>query len=344
LKKELLTNKFRFDTQITSHAIYLTSVNAIKMLNDAELFLETQKYVHSYYDLDKVSTIYDVYNIESEAMGQKIRYFDNDLPAVDTSEPLIKDKSDIYKIKDIRFDNDRCKFVLELIELYGGEIGPGYKPRICAPFSLAVNIRGFSNLINDIYTDRKFIKELFRIINYQILVPWIDIQRGKLGDKKAVVSGADAWVAVPNVNLEILNEIIIPSYLQLKGLVGNIYLSLLGGARYLKEPSRFLEIQRILNPFLVKGIDPDVESLGTGFFTNYASDNNMDLLLGIDPNFILNSSLDEIFRRIKKYIEAGLSQNNKFTLYFNDIPADISPKKLKKIFSMVRYLREEYGH
>ena len=342
LSRNLPINGFTFDSQITSHAIYLTKVNAVKIFNDAEIFLETQKYVHSYYGLDKVSTIYDVYNIEAEALGQNIKYFDNDLPAVDTNEPLIKDKSDIYKIKNIRFDNARCRFVLDLIELYGEKIGKGYKPRICAPFSLAVNIRGYDNLINDIYSDRRFVKELFRMINHEVLAPWIDIQRERLGDEKAIVSGADAWVAIPNVNIEILNEIIIPSYLQLKGLVGNIYLSLLGGARYLKDPTRFLEVQRILNPFLVKGIDPDVESLGADFFVDYASENNMDLLLGIDSNFILNSSFDEIYKRIKKYIKAGLSQENKFTLYFNDIPADISPKKLKKIFSIVREIRHEY--
>ena len=100
-----------------------------------------------------------------------------------------------------------------------------------------MNIRGFSNLINDIYSDRKFVSEFFRIINYEVLAPWIEIQRKRLGDNRAIASGADAWVAFPNVNLEILDEIIIPSYLQLKDLVGNFYLSLLGGARFLSEPS-----------------------------------------------------------------------------------------------------------
>ena len=339
--KYMQDKTFIFDSQITTHAMYLTGVNAKRMLNDAELFLDTQKYVHSYYGLDKLCTVYDVYNIESEAIGQKIKYFENDMPAVDGSDHLIKEKSDIYKIKNVDFnENSRCRFVLDLIDHYYQTIGPGYKPRFCAPFSLAVNIRGFNNLINDIYSDRGFVRQLFKIINYEVLAPWINMQREKVGDSRIIASGADAWVAIPNVNLEIINDIIIPSYLELKGLVGNVYLALLGGAHYLKDPAKFLYIQKILNPFLVKGLDPDVESLGPDFFTRFAIDNDMDLLLGIDPNFILNSRLEDIYRRIEKYIRSGTAQKNKFTLYFNDIPADISPEKLKMIFSEVKSIRK----
>ena len=80
--------------------------------------------------------------------------------------------------------------------------------------------------------------------------------------------------------------------------------------------------------------------MGADFFTSFAVDNDMDLLLGIDPNCISNSGLEDIYKRIEKYIRSGTAQKNKFTLYFNDIPADISPGKLKKIFSKVKGIRK----
>ena len=336
-----IKKSFKFDTQITTHAIYLAKVNAIKLFSDAELFLRTQKFVYSYYKLDKVCTIYDVYNIESIALGQKMKYFESDFPAVDAGNPIIKEKKDLSKVKNINFTgNSRCRFVLELIDLYKENVGGDFKPRFCAPFSLAVNIRGFNNLINDIYSDRKFVRELFKVINYEVLAPWISMQRKKLGDTSIIASGADAWVTIPNVNLMIIEDIIIPSYLELKELVGNIYLSIMGGARYLEDVTKFLDLQKVLNPFLVKGFDPDTEMLGPEVFRDYACKNNMDLLLGIDPNFILNFSLEEIIERIGRYIDVGLSSSGKFTLYFNDIPANISPGKLKKIFEGVREIRE----
>jgi hypothetical protein len=332
---------FIFDAQITTHAINLTGVNAIDFLNDAKLFLDTQKYVFDYYGLDKLCTIYDVYNIEAEALGQKMKYFKRDMPAVNTGRPFIENKSDIKKIQNIDFKkNRRCRFVLDLIDLYQQEIGEGFKPRFCAPFSLAVNIRGFDNLINDIYSDRKFVKELFSRINHNLIAPWIELQREELKDQARIASGADAWIAIPNVNLDILENIVVPTYLELQELTGNIYLALLGGARYLKNPVRFLEIQKILNPFLVKGLDPDMEELGPELFLKFANDNNMGLLLGIDAGFILNSPLDEINKRIKEYIDIGMMANKDFILYFNDIPGNILPEKLKSIFQAVKRIRK----
>ncbi|MCJ7472286.1 MAG: uroporphyrinogen decarboxylase family protein [Actinobacteria bacterium] len=332
---------FIFDAQITTHAINLAKVNAIDFLNNARLFLDTQKYVFDYYGLDRLCTIYDVYNIEAEALGQKMKYFKNDMPAVDTSRPFIENKSDIKKIRDIDFKkNSRCRFVLDLIGLYQQEIGEGFKPRFCAPFSLAVNIRGFNNLINDIYSDPKFVKELFSRINHSLIAPWIRLQREELADLERVASGADAWIAIPNVNLDILENIVIPAYLELQEMTGNIYLALLGGARYLEHPVKFLEIQKILNPFLVKGLDPDIEALGARFFMEFANDNNMDLLLGVDANFISNSPLEEIDKRIKEYIDIGMMAKKDFILYFNDIPGDIPPEKLKSIFKTVKRIRK----
>ncbi|MBM3706374.1 MAG: hypothetical protein FJW66_07615, partial [Actinobacteria bacterium] len=156
-------NSFIQDTQITTHALHLTGSNAVEVLSNAELFFDMQQYVQSFYQLEKLCTIYDVYNIEASVLGQEIKYFENDMPAVNIGNPLIKEKSDIYGIKNVNFaHNTRGKFVLELIALYRQKAGKDFKPRFCAPFSLAANIRGYNNLINDIYEDKKFVLELFR--------------------------------------------------------------------------------------------------------------------------------------------------------------------------------------
>lgn len=341
--KPIKDNKktFIFDSQITTHAIRFSKVDATRILNDAGLFLDIQESLYSYYQMDKICTVYDVYNIESIALGQTVKYFENDFPAVDTKDPFIKEKSDLKKIRNIDFyNNKRCRFVLDLIDRYRETIGSDFKPRFCAPFSLAVNIRGYDNLINDIYNDKKFCDELFKVINHELLSPWINIQKEKIGKDDIIASGADAWVTIPNVDLKIFDEVIIPSFNELQDLVGKIYLSLMGGSRYLKEPEDFLGIQKILNPFQVKGFDPDVEVLGPEMFAGYANKNNMDLLLGIDPNHIFSSSISDIEERIVYYIKTGLSIKKDFILYFNDIPANISRDKLKDIFNIVRKARE----
>jgi hypothetical protein len=334
---------FVFDTQITTHALHLTGRDAAAIVNNAADFFDMQMYVSSLYKLDKICTVYDVYNIEAAALGQKMVNFKNDLPSVDVNTPFVKEKSDIYKIKKIDFKkNNRCNFVLDLIDIFKYKTGCNYKPRFCAPFSLAANIRGYGNLINDIYEDKKFIKELFMIINNELLAPWICIQRERAGNPAAIASGADAWVSIPNVNLEIIESVIIPSYEELRKLSGDIYLSLLGGARYLKHPEKYLEMQKIMNPFLVKGTGFDIDALGTGFFRDFADKNKMALLFGIEASFIAENNTENINKKISDYIKAGLDCKGSFTLYFNDIPADIDPEKLRTIFKHVIDTRSNY--
>jgi hypothetical protein len=339
--KNSIKKQFIFDTQITTHALHLTGRDAAAIVSNAAEFFAMQEYVSSFYKLDKICTVYDVYNIEAAALGQKIINFKNELPSVDISTPFIKEKSDIYKIKNIDFkNNNRCRFVLELIDIYKDKTGGNYKPRFCAPFSLAANIRGYGNLINDIYEDKKFIKELFSIINNELLAPWISMQRVRVGNAALIASGADAWVSIPNVNLEIIENVIIPSYEELKSLSGNIYFSLLGGARYLKSPEKYLAMQKIINPFHVKGSGFDIDALGMDFFREFADKNKMDLVFGIEASFMAENDTENIKKKISEYIKAGLSGKGSFTLYFNDIPAAIDPEKLKAIFNQIRLIRD----
>jgi sRNA-binding carbon storage regulator CsrA len=68
----------------------------------------------------------------------------------------------------------------------------------------------------------------------------------------------------------------------------------------------------------------------------------MDLLFGIEANFILDNSIEVIMKRIKNYIKVGLSANKNFTLYFNDIPANISTDKLQNIFNEIRNIKDTF--
>ena len=51
------------------------------------------------YGIDVPFLDYDVYNIEAEALGQAIKYSDRDMPDVDRSRPLIRDRGDLVKNK-----------------------------------------------------------------------------------------------------------------------------------------------------------------------------------------------------------------------------------------------------
>ena len=58
--------------------------------------------VQAAYGLDVPSITYDVYNIEAEALGQRLLLTDAAMPDIDRSAPLIRDKDDLRADQDAR--------------------------------------------------------------------------------------------------------------------------------------------------------------------------------------------------------------------------------------------------
>ncbi|UCF94455.1 MAG: hypothetical protein JSW39_09930, partial [Desulfobacterales bacterium] len=126
------------------------------------------------YGIDVPFLDYDVYNIEAEAIGQRIIYGDHNMPDVDRSHPLIHDRNDLKKIKTPNFASDgRFAVVVEINRRFNELIGAEQSLSFCAPFSLAANIRGIDQLIMDILLDPDFDRELFERITEELLAPWI---------------------------------------------------------------------------------------------------------------------------------------------------------------------------
>ncbi|MGD8649278.1 MAG: uroporphyrinogen decarboxylase family protein, partial [Desulfobacterales bacterium] len=100
--------------------------------------LETQQK----YGIDVPVLDYDVYNIEAEAIGQKMMYSQTDMPDVDRTCPLIRDRKDLKKIQTPDFDTQgRFAHVIEMNKLFRKQIGGETEVSLqfCAPFSLAAN-------------------------------------------------------------------------------------------------------------------------------------------------------------------------------------------------------------
>ena len=60
--------------QCNDHSARLAGVPATRFFTDADTFARVQLLVTEYYGFDAPNNTWDVYNIEAEAMGQKIVY------------------------------------------------------------------------------------------------------------------------------------------------------------------------------------------------------------------------------------------------------------------------------
>ena len=84
--------------QINDHAAFLAGVSSEQFFTDADIFTQTQLLVTEYYKLDTLSNFWDVYNVEAEAMGQKVVYYPDSLPDIDRNQPLISEPSDLDQL------------------------------------------------------------------------------------------------------------------------------------------------------------------------------------------------------------------------------------------------------
>ena len=61
-----------------------------------------------------------------------------------------------------------------------------------APFSLAANVRGYENLVDDMYARPDFVHRLFKFLCDEVLGPHIEAMRTEVGLSDLILDGRDA--------------------------------------------------------------------------------------------------------------------------------------------------------
>ncbi|NIS67736.1 MAG: hypothetical protein GTO12_01930 [Proteobacteria bacterium] len=314
-------------------------VNAKKFYTTPEFLPSGTLEIMEKYGIDVPFLDYDVYNIEAEALGQKMIYSDHYMPEVDRSRPLIQDRNDLKKIQTPDFDSEgRFPIVIEMNSIFRNLTGTSPPLNFCAPFSLAANIRGIERLIMDIYSDPDFVRSLFDRVTEEVVAPWVHHLKEKFPNTEGIC-GNDASGSIPVVNPEILRRWIVPSVLRLRELCGpEVYLPNWVGERYLKDPQEMFDLKLQVCPGFLEGQDPDVADLGPGFYKEYAEKRGVPLILGIGASFLALSTPEEVFDRVKNYVEVG-GESGRFALYLCNIGATTPPENVAAVIEAI----EMYG-
>ena len=324
--------------QMHEFAMKEVGANAREFYTTPELLAISTLAIQEKYGVDVPVLDYDVYNIEAEAIGQAVLFSDHDMPDVDRTKPLIRDRDDLKKIKTPNFDADgRFANVVEMNRVFRQLLGGQTEItlRFCAPFSLASNIRGIEQLILDIYSDPDFARNLFDRIVEDLLAPWILRLKKEFPAAKSI-SGDDAASSLPIVNLEILEKWIVPYILRLRELCGpEVYVPNWVGESCLKLPEQMLDFKRQVCSGFVEGQDPDVEKLGPGFYAEYANRYDLPLILGIGASFLALSTPQEVAKRVKSYVQTA-GKNGRFVLYLCNLGATTPAENVKAAVEAVR--------
>ena len=313
------------------------NISPQKFYTTPELLVRGSLEVTAAYGIDVAVLDYDVYNIEAEALGQEIIYSDDFMPDINRSKPLIQEKSDLKKIRTPNFEKDgRLPAVLEMHhrfqELTDGLAGT---PGFCAPFSLAVNLRGFERLLMDIYSDPEFAKSLFVCITDEILVPWIQRQLQACPGVTSIC-GSDAWTSLPILSPGIIRDWGVPYVERLqKQCPAEVYVPNWIGEAFLKKPEDMLDLKMRVCPGFVEGQDPDVEKLGPSFYKTYARNKARPLVLGIGAAFLAQATTEQIRYRIRDYIQLG-GAGGGLALYLCSLNTATPPENVRAAIQAIR--------
>ncbi len=323
--------------QLHEFASKQLNISPKKFYTTPELLVQGSLEITADYGIDVAVLDYDVYNIEAEALGQEIIYSEDIIPDVDRTNPIIRDKSDLKMIRTPNFEKDgRLPAVLEMHRLFqeltGGLAGT---PGFCAPFSLAVNLRGFEQLLMDIYTDPEFAQTLFTRITDEVLVPWIErLQQACPGVES--ICGSDAWTSLPILSPDIIKEWVVPYVERIqKQCQVHVYVPNWIGEAFLNNPEDMLDLKMRACPGFVEGQDPDVEKLGPAFYKTYALKKDRPLVLGVGAAFLAQATPEQIRARIRDYIKIG-GEGGGLALYLCSLNTATPPENVRAAVQAVR--------
>jgi uroporphyrinogen decarboxylase len=160
------------------------------------------RFGHDYFVLQQ-----DNYNAEPEALGAKMAFPENDTPHI--VEPVLKNKKDLAKLKKPDpYRDGRLPQRIEMCYLHRETLGDVLPTmtNINTPFSMAVGLRGYQNIVNDVYEDPDFVHSLLEFCLEIIL----DLGNAIYQKAGIFPSLSDAWSSIPHLSPELFQEFSYP--------------------------------------------------------------------------------------------------------------------------------------
>lgn len=328
------SNKINITAFMNDYVINYYHIDPKVFLSDPETFIESNLIISQKYGFDSPAFSYDVYNIEAEALGRELLWLKDALPEINQSRKLLNKLDDFSELKVPKpGKTGRMSFVGEVIKRCSDK-GIKYNIRFCAPFTLACNLRGYEELMMDIWERPELVHSFFSFLTDDVLSPWIEFQRSLIG-KNDYALGADAMSSLPLVSLKIIEEYSLKYILRLQENIGNLGTRAWRGERMLKDPRDLLDLKLKANPKYLDCVDPDVSTIGPEFFSHYATEKNIALTFGIDPKLMSDGSPEEIRERVLNYMSQGYTAKG-LTIHLMHIPFGTPEKNILAAVETVR--------
>lgn len=314
-----------------TYAMAMHRLTSDVFFREAEPFINASWNMAAYFGVDHWSPVFDFYNIELEALGQKLIWRPSSEPDVDTSQPLIAERSDLERLKAPRAGRDgRMPFVLDAYRRYMDVMGLPPMCYCCSPFTMAVLVRGYVNFLKDMRRDPDFAHRLMEFLSMDVVVPWIDTMV-EVTDASIVVM-SDAWASAPNMTASLVREFCLPYVHKVIKATNSSMRTVLDsgswGEKEVKDPREIMDIKmemmepnpvRSLRPFFLLVWNEDYEVTGIQVAREYADEKRVCLMLNIRPDLIESGTRETIVRTVKAIIRQSAG-DGRLVLLINLVP------------------------
>lgn len=200
-------DRIPFVPTIYEHSAKVIGKLPSEVAKDEDLIVESQLHCYELYKHDLVSVGVDIYNIECEALGARINYYDDErLPSI--KEILLADKGNFEKLRipDPAYSG-RMPVMLNAVDRINRKIGKEVivNGTIVGPFTLAAILRGFENFLMDLLFDAEFANKLM-IFCEKVGLSYAEyfIKRG------AGLSINESWISPPLLSPYLYREYVFP--------------------------------------------------------------------------------------------------------------------------------------
>jgi uroporphyrinogen-III decarboxylase len=329
MKSTATNNHVLIGAQSNDHSAHLAGVSPQRFFTDALTFARVQLLVTEYYRVDGPINFWDVYNIEAEALGQKVDYDPEGIPDADRTRPLISKPSDLDRITPPDpYQAARMPWVLQVNKTFLEMTGKLERAYFTAPFSLAVNIRGYENLVDDIFERPAFVHRLFEFLCDDVITPYIEAMRSELGQPDLLMDGRDAWASPPMITLDMMDEYVVAYTRRLRENLGDRVVTRgnWGDAKS-QDPERFFSQKLLCSPGILSVLDPDLYDVGPRRVKAFADKHDTLITAGVDATLLKEGPVEAIVERIRLYID-HLARDRRCMIHFNQIPAETPPEHI----------------
>ncbi|GEM_PF-6974677 len=314
-----------------------------EVCEDAKKFVLSQLMLMDLVEQEFPQAEYDVYNIEAEILGCELLWPDNAFPVIKPGGEVVKEKSDLDKLKIPNFRTDgRGPYCLEVNKLLL-DIAPGILPfYFCiSPFDIAFKIRGFAPLMKDIKKDPKFAHALLEFCT-DVATEYTKT----LHDELTPLGGAEPFMWGASCDIPLIGEKIYKEYAlpyAAKVIERNPYASW-GIFRFVEhfgdDWPAFWEyyIKESKSPIIfMYGMDTKIADLTIA--KELTRKYNRFMIVGTDAEVIRYASYEELDERIKRHIRCTAPGGGAAPVKLDTVPADTPVERFRYIVKKVK----EYG-